>query len=254
MQTNDRPAEAARTEAQPDTWVDGAEDREWGEWLYGELAAHFDVETEPWAVELMERVSRRLHRERAPAAPLEPVILWMTTPTAFTAPGRYVYYSRGLLHLASWEEAVAFTLAHEMAHHDLGHTRLYRGNLALVRHLPASLIAAAIAGMADHWLNGPELEAAADARALDLCLAAGYDGLRCIQMFDRFEAYALDYHTIEAVFGPEPDPGPRPEGVAGVSSAIRSWLWHRRNGYAPIRTRKEALLDLLEGERVARAA
>ena len=237
---------------QTGTCQDPEQELQWGEWLYGELVAHFDVETEPWAVDLVHRAAARLNEERAPAPAMEPVILWITTQTAFTGPGRYLYLSRELLHRAYWEEAVAFTIAHEMAHHDLGHTQLYRGKLALVRHLPGSLIAAAVLTMADYWLNGPENEAAADARALDLCLAAGYDGARCMELFDILEAYALDHGAIECVFGPEEVPHPREEQHHGWRTAAQSWIWRRRYGYPAIRARKEALLARLGAQESVR--
>jgi predicted Zn-dependent protease len=254
METKDPTRGSVAEAANPAPCGELGEDVEWGERLYRELVAHFDVETEPWAVELVQRAAERLNRKRAPAAPLEPIILWMTTPTAFIGPGRYIYFSRGLLHQACWEEAVAFGLAHEMAHHDLGHTQLYRRKLALVRYLPGSMIVAAVLGIADHWLNGPEYETAADARALNLCLAAGYDGTRCVQLFDVFEAYALDYHAIECVFGPEDDLTPPREGLRDWRAAAQSWIWHRRYGYLPIRVRKEALLARLNAPSRARAA
>jgi len=245
METEDTTRGSVADAANPAPCCDPAEDVDWGEWLCRELVAHFDVETEPCAVELVQRAAGRLNAKRAPAAPLEPIILWMTTPTAFIGPGRYIYLSRGLLHQACCQEAVAFTLAHEMAHHDLGHTQLYRGKLALVRHLRGSLIAAAVLTMADHWLNGPENEAAADARSLDLCLAAGYDGARCLELFDLLERYALDHGAIECVFGPEEDLHSVQEGHHGWRAAARSWIWRHRYGYLPIRARKEQLLARL---------
>jgi len=222
---------------------------EWGDWIYQHLVEEFDVETEPWAIELVQRAAARLNQVRPPAAPLEPVILWMTSPIAFTAPGRYIYYSRGLLHMASREEAVAFTLAHEMAHHDLGHTRFFRGRLAPLRHLPGALLLAALQSLADHWLSSVESEAAADARALDLCQAAGYDVSRCVQIFDVLEAYALDYHATDAVFGPEDKLKLHPDGLHGWSTAARSWVWNHSHSHPPIRNRKEALLARLNESR-----
>lgn len=239
---NDAPSQRG----QPDAGLDPQEEGLWGECLFSELLTHFDVETEPGTADLVYGAAARINQVRRPAPALLPVVLWITTPTAFTGPGRYVYLSRELLHRAYWEEAVAFVLAHEMAHHDLGHTRLFRGKLALVRHLPGSLVAAAALTMADHWLNGPENEAAADARALDLCLAAGYEGARCVALFDILEAEALDYHAIECVFGPEAD-AESPEAHPGWQAAAQSWLWRHRYGYPAIRTRKEALLAWLAG-------
>jgi Zn-dependent protease with chaperone function len=224
---------------------------EWGDWLYERLVEEVDIETEPWAVELVQRVAARLNQARWPAAPLEPVILWMTSPMAFTAPGRYIYYSRGLLHMASGEEPVAFVLAHEMAHHDLGHTRFFRGKLAPLRHLPGALVLAAVQALADHWLNSAENEAVADACALDLCRAAGYEGALCVRIFDVLEAYALDYHAIECVFGPEEALQPHPEGLSRWPELARSWVWQHCHSHPPIRNRKEALLARLSDGRAA---
>jgi predicted Zn-dependent protease len=252
MQTEAKRIGAAGLAPEPDNHHDPVEELQWGEWLYGELVAYFDMETEPWAVDLVHRAAARLNRERAPAPAMEPVVLWMTTLTAFTGPGRYLYLSRELLHRAHSEECVGFTIAHEMAHHDLGHTQLYRGKLALVRHLPGSLMVAAVLSMADHWLNGPENEATADAHAIDLCLAAGYDGARCLELFDLFEAYALDHGAIECVFGPEEDPHPLAGDHPDWRAAARSWVWRHRHGYPAIRARKEALRARLGAQEPAR--
>ena len=51
-----------------------------------------------------------------------PVVLTTSSFFALTAPGRCVYVSEGFLQtLGSDEAALAFTLAHEIAHHNLGH-------------------------------------------------------------------------------------------------------------------------------------
>jgi predicted Zn-dependent protease len=224
------------------------DDLAWGEWLYRWLESCFDVEIEPWAVDLVGRAAERLNRERTPAEPLMPVVLWISSLTAFTGPGRYLYVSRGLLHRACWEEAIAFTLAHEMAHHDLGHTRIFRGKLELVRHLPGVFGAAFALTMADRWLHGPENETAADSRALDLCLAAGYDGSRCLELFDIFEAYALDHGAVESVFGPNVELNAVEGGFDRWRAAAQSWLWRRRYGYPSIRSRKELLIARLNAK------
>src|SRR5579862_7518712 len=98
-----------------------------GEWLHRELVAAYGVETEAWARERVRRVERQLQVKRAPAPRMQPEILWLPEATAFTAPGRYLYISRELLQRAASDDPVAFVLAHEMAHHDLGHLDAFRG-------------------------------------------------------------------------------------------------------------------------------
>lgn len=65
----------------------------------------------------------------------------------------------------------------------------------------AVLVTAAL--LIERRVHGPENEAAADARALELCLAAGYNGSHCIQLFDILESDALDRGDLDGVFGLE---------------------------------------------------
>jgi len=44
---------------------------------------------------------------------------------AFTAPGRYIYVTGRLMEYCPGEASLAFTIAHELAHHDLGHLRYF---------------------------------------------------------------------------------------------------------------------------------
>ena len=61
---------------------------------------------------------------------------------------------------APGEEAIAFAIAHEMAHHDLGHTRIYQEMLAQARFVPGSLTATLFLRLGQRWLNSPEQERA----------------------------------------------------------------------------------------------
>jgi predicted Zn-dependent protease len=219
------------------------DDVSFGEWLHGELVRWCGVDNDPWAVELVRDITDRLNAVRAPAAPLEPVILYMGELSAFIGPGRYFYVSRGLLHRAWWKEATAFVIAHEMAHHDLGHTRLLDQRLGWIQRVPGSIVLVVFTAAAERLLNGPEHEAEADARALNLCTAAGYDPARCIEAFDVLERYALDHGDIDVVFGPEHlSDGTNPGRwlIAG-----QRWLWQRARGYPTLRERKAALLSRL---------
>src|ERR1700738_1866604 len=101
-----------------------------GEWLHERLVASFGLETETWATGRVGGRAGRLNRVRdgcpVPGACthlLQAEILWMQEMNAYAAPGRYVYLSRELLQRAASDEPIALVLAHEMAHHDLGHTR-----------------------------------------------------------------------------------------------------------------------------------
>jgi hypothetical protein len=67
-----------------------------GEWLHEQIyeAAHFETET--WAIERIQRVQKRLQADRPESERLITEIPWLEEVTAFTAPGRYIYFSRRL--------------------------------------------------------------------------------------------------------------------------------------------------------------
>jgi len=223
-----------------------------GEWLHTELVIAYGLETEDWALERVRRVQDKLNGERWGGPPLQVEILWLQTMTAFVAPGRYVYLSRELLQRADGDDPIAFVLAHEMAHHDLGHTRLFDGWLSRLRTLPVpgGLTIAALVRTLERELFGPEREIAADRYGFNLALVAGYDPVRCAGLFDTLEAHALDHGDLDIVFGP--DEAPRHRTAAAESSPLdslenwiakaRAWNWRRWRGYPSIRERKVALL------------
>lgn len=225
------------------------DDRELGEWLRHELLERCGLEDRPRELEQVARIVARLNAARAARSPtcepLTPVTLFMAAPVAFIGPGPYVYLTRGLLHSAWSEDGIAFAVAHEMAHHDLGHTAIFSGPLGWAATLPGFLGAAALLAAGSRILNGPEHEAAADARALHLCLAAGFDGQRCVQLLDMLAAYALDHGDVDIVYGPDEVPDP-PHGDWGRRGRqVRHWLWQRVRGYPSIDERKEGLLARL---------
>ena len=159
-----------------------------GEWLHQELMTVFGLETEKWAIEKVRRVERQLQVYRAPRSRLTPEILWMAEPNAFTAPGKYIYITRELLQRAATDSPIAFILAHEMAHHDLGHLDPFRGKASLLRKIPASAKIALLLRAAEWLLIGPEAETDADAYAIDLCQRAGFDGEQCLAAFTILES------------------------------------------------------------------
>ncbi len=214
-----------------------------GEMLHRELVREFGLETERWALEQARRVERQLQVRRAPRARLTPEVLWLSQMTAFTAPGRYIYVTRELLQRCATDDPLAFVLAHEMAHHDLGHLDFFRGCMGRLRMVPGGKGAAIVLHLGHRLLVGPERELAADAYALDLCLDADYDGRRCLELFDLLEAFALDRGAIDAVFGPDEDHAVTT--VGRLLAEAKDWTWRHARGYPPLRERKERLLSRL---------
>ena len=233
-------------EAQEKTVFDFADEEELGEWLHGELIAAYGLETEEWARERVSRVTERLHILRTAGRPLQSEILWMQAMNAFTAPGSYLYVTRELLLRTASDEPVAFAVAHEMAHHDLGHMWFFQGWLAKLRYLPSSLVVAMLFRAVEKRLIGPERELAADCYALDLCVASGYDGETCLELFDILEAYALDHRDLDIVYGPDAQLSSADAGMAGWLAQARTWGWQHSRGYPSLRERRTVLQAHLE--------
>jgi hypothetical protein len=215
------------------------DDLEFGEWLHAELMRDYSRETEDSARERVQRAADTLQVQRFPEARRRVEILWIGLPTAFAALGRYVYISGELLELLRSEDAVAFVLAHEIAHHDLGHLDLFQRR-AMWQHLPGGDLLTLVLYMAQRLATSPEMERDADARALDLCLRAGYQGARCIEVFDVLETIVLDTGDIEGVYGPEAA-GTIAEDAPPWLARTQVWMRERARGYPSVRERKEAL-------------
>jgi hypothetical protein len=216
-----------------------------GEWLHGRLVEKFGLETEAWAGERVRRCERQLQVKRAPRSRMTVEILWLGETTAFTAPGRYVYISRELLERAASDDPVAFILAHEMAHHDLGHLDLLGGRGSFLQRVPFGTDVALLIRAAEWFLISPEAESDADAYALDLCVRAGFDGRKCLEVFDILEAVALDHRAIDAVFGSGDQLDESVTGIRRWSMQAKRWGAERIRRYKPIRERKEDLLARL---------
>ena len=216
-----------------------------GEWLHQQIsdAAHF--EQEPWAIDRLRRVEGRLQARRADSERLVVEIPWLEVVSAFTAPGRYIYFSRRLYERCATDEQVAFVIAHEIAHHDLRHVALFARWAPKVMSLPgASLFAVAFHAL-ESRLYGPEKECEADRHALDLCLSAGYDGRSCLSLFDILEQYALDMGDLDMVHGPDEECDDELDEDAPWTTKAQIWAWQRKRGYLPIRDRRQMLLDYL---------
>ena len=200
-----------------------------GGFMHRVLMDAYGVERERWALERVQRVERRLQRGRRLMDRKRVEILWIPECNAFTAPGPWVYISRRLLERCPDDDSLAMIVAHELAHHDLGHL--------------ASPLGADWLWLIQRLATSPEQEAEADAHGFNLCLAAGYHPERCLHAFDILEAHALDQGDRAGVYGPEREIAAALDGQPEWRVALERWLHTRRRGYAPVRERKAALWD-----------
>jgi predicted Zn-dependent protease len=167
------------------------------------------------------------------------VVPWLRSVTAFTAPGRYIYFSRRLLEVCPDDESAAFVVAHELAHHDLGHLRLFSG--PFTRHaarMDAATLLVLVFRSLQKRVYSPEWEVEADRRAVELCVAAGYDGHRCLRLFDVLERVFLDRGDISGVYGLDVNSDAELSPEADLLTKARIWLWQRQRGYLPIQDRR----------------
>jgi hypothetical protein len=209
-----------------------------GDWLRDLIAEEAVVESSGFFVEQVQRVASRLQVGRADAERLSVVIPWIWFPTAFTAPGRYVYFSRRLLERCRDDESVAFVVAHEIAHHDLGHLGYIRGHLARrVALLGLGKVAILYFRAIQKRLYSLGNECDADRHALRLCIAGGYDPWKCLRFFDTWKHILLDMGDIDGVYGLDEMSDAELSPDADFMTKARIWLWLRRRGYLPLQDR-----------------
>jgi hypothetical protein len=216
-----------------------------GEWLHDQLHEAVHFETEAWALDRARRVEDRLQAGRPEAHRLIVEIPWMEVVTAFTSPGRYIYFSRSLYQLCGTDAEVAMVIAHEIAHHDLDHVKLFASWASkIVNHRAATLFVYAFLTLERH-LYGPKNECDADRHGLDLCIAAGYNTQECLELFDVLEQYAWDMENCDMIYGPEVSDNELDENASWKTKA-KIWAWEHKHGYLPIRDRRQMLLKHLQ--------
>lgn len=151
-------------------------------------------------------IADRLNAVRA-GQPKLPVVLWSPNFAAVTLRGPWIYVARGLMERLS-DDALAFVLAHEMAHHDL-------------RHLNPALIVASWMG------HGPRAELLADAEAFRISTRAGFSRTGGLETFD------------DALWEDE-------EG--GTEPRWPAWIERFRTSHPPMDVRRDALRKLASGQ------
>jgi Zn-dependent protease with chaperone function len=195
----------------------------------------------------MARAMIALNAVRAPLPPMVGEVLWLSPPTAFTLPGPYVYITRRFIERCRSDDPVAFLLAHEIAHHDLGHLeRAERWVDSAFAYIPAALAVLALEQLA-WWLYSRDNELAADAYALDLCRKAGFDSKRCLQCFDILSWYLLDIHDLDEVYGSdeeiELDRDRATNPIGRISIELRLWRARHARSHPSLHERRKILLS-----------
>jgi Peptidase family M48 len=222
-----------------------SEKERWGEWVYDQIASEAYIESSGWAVERVERVLSKLQADRAKEDRLQIVVPWLQAFTAFVTPGTYNFFCRPLLEECQDDEMAAFIIAHEMAHHDLGHTDLFPEWLTKLTGEQIAPFLTAFYRHLERRLYGPEQECEADKHGLEVCIRAGYDAEKCLAVFDVLEKYALDMGDISGVFGLEESDDELSED-ASLLTKLKIWLFQKSRGYLPIRDRREMLQNYLK--------
>jgi Zn-dependent protease with chaperone function len=200
------------------------EENEIGEGFYEHIKANIVVEETGWAFESVQQIAARLNQVRESNRELKPVVIWIPQPIAFIIPGHYLYISRELLQNIISPNAIAFLIAHEMAHHDLGHVRI--SEYSWIKNLSGEVHLGVWLQIIKNKFASLEHESQADKYGLDLCLAAGYDGERCLELFNILEANSLDFGDLDGVFGleePEETSDKLPFGLDKWLSLTSQW-------------------------------
>lgn len=236
----DRPRQP---ESGPPEFPASRDPRTVSEWLHRVLTTAYAYEREAWALERIARVENRLQASLPMSERLQVELLWIPEVTAFTFPGRYIYVSRRLLERVDADEPIAFAVAHELAHHALGHMRLKERWMKRLAPLPGAGGVALPALEAAGWFSHPRDEMAADEYALRLCADAGYDLQACIRLMDVLETDALDRGQVTAVCGPEPSDA-EIAGEPRAADRLRRWFSDRERGYPSLLARKQRLREL----------
>ncbi len=188
------------------------------------------------AFDLVQRAATRVQARLSPRRRVRVHVPWLAGVPAFTVAGRYVYVSRRFVDRFPREPGIAFVIAHEIAHHQLGHVYRWTAWVRRARRVipgDGGLAAGLIAGALEAYLARPEWELEADRFALRSCRRAGYAPEDCLRVFDHLETLSLERRDLDGVFGPERD--------GREVTALERWLWRRRRRYPALRLRRAAL-------------
>ena len=83
---------------------------------------------------------------------------------------------------------------------------------------------------------------------LDLCVASGYEGRRCLELFEILEQRALYIGDLDMVYGPDVESDDELDENAKWTTKAQIWAWQKKRGYLPIRDRRQMLRKHLEAK------
>ena len=170
-------------------------EHEVGQDLAREIRNRLELDTEPRAGQMLNKVGR--HLAACVANKLRTFsfeVIKGTEPNAFALPGGFIFVTRSLLELCEWnQDELAFILGHEMGHVIRGH--------AMDRIITNSAIAVGaratpIRGLLASWLSrvsvkflesaySQDMELKADTLGARLVAVAGYDPHAPMQLLSR---------------------------------------------------------------------
>ncbi|HTZ01803.1 MAG TPA: M48 family metalloprotease [Xanthobacteraceae bacterium] len=225
------------------------EHRHLGERLHSLFLRGYGLKERDFSHDAVERAMAALNAARSPQPAMTGEVLWITSPIAFTLPGQYCYISRRLIERCTSDAPVAFALAHEIGHHDLGHLNIAESWAAsAVEHAPWQLALLALSQL-PKWIYSRDMEFAADAYALKLCRKAGFDPAKCLECLDILSRYLLDNRDLDGVYGSddelELDSQQAANAVDWLFIEARLWLARHRRSHPAIQERRRALLSQL---------
>jgi len=216
---------------------------EGGDWFRQLLEDNVHFEQDAHMLERVRRVEVRLQAGRPKSRRKVVEIPWLDEFSAFTLTGRYIYISRRIYQLCSTDEEVAFVVAHELAHHDLGHLDIFDGLLGNIKTLPGAALLVGVFRILEGRVYSLEKECEADRHGLRLCARAGYRPEACLRLLDILEEHILNLGNLEAVYGLDEENDHELSENADWVTKLKIWTWHRWRGYLPIRDRRQELLD-----------
>ncbi|MEM1317490.1 MAG: M48 family metalloprotease [Pseudomonadota bacterium] len=188
------------------------------------------VSNDDWSVQLANDAFTVLSNRFPELNRYRLVVLHQKFGTAFTASGDYIFVCRSLLELCSTVEMAAFVIAHEIAHHELGHIP------KIASYLPPPLkgLSLFLKSLLRVHLRARQ-ECEADVGGMSMCVAAGLDAEKCARALQIIEKLSLDRRAISVAIGSDafyvPD---MPERTR--RRKIRSYLLF--HGYYPVRIRR----------------
>ncbi len=166
-----------------------------GQDLAREIRNRVELDTEPWAGQMLNKVGR--HLASCVANKLRTFsfeVIKGTEPNAFALPGGFIFVTQSLLELCEWnQDELAFILGHEMGHVIRGHSM---GRIIINSAIAVGAKATPIRGLLASWLGkvgveflesaySQDLELEADVLGARLVAVAGYDPHAPTQLLSR---------------------------------------------------------------------